>query len=179
MNIIINDDNLQLSEVEDFSSKSRAILIDDNNKVLIANYGGVFLFPGGSIDKDENPIGALTRELREETGREYCEDELNYFSCLEYYQKNYPKRNGSFQNRLVKTYYFVGKLKDASTSSQLTEKEKKDSFKLEFIPVEELEEIVFLNTNDNPRNIYFQNEIREVLKAFEEEHKVKRLMLKK
>ena len=179
MNIIINDDNLQLSEVEEFSSKSRTILIDDNNKVLIANYGGVFLFPGGSIDKDENPIEALTRELREETGREYCEEELKYFLCLEYYQKNYPKRNGSFQNRLVKTYYFVSNLKDTSTSSQLTEKEKKDGFKLELMPIEELEEIVFSNTNNNPRNIYFQNEIREVLKVFKEEHKEKVLRLKK
>ena len=47
--IIINDENIN----EQFTKKklkSRAILINSSNEILVANYGGVFLLPGGSID---------------------------------------------------------------------------------------------------------------------------------
>ena len=54
MNLILNDENLQLDQVNEFNSKVRAILVDNENRVLVANYGGIFLFHGGSIDDDEN-----------------------------------------------------------------------------------------------------------------------------
>ena len=41
MSLIINDDHLMLSD------------IDDNNNILIANYGHVILLPGGSVDENE------------------------------------------------------------------------------------------------------------------------------
>ena len=44
MNIVtINDKNLSNSDIAKFGSKSRAILLCEN-KILVANYGGVFLF---------------------------------------------------------------------------------------------------------------------------------------
>ena len=45
MNLILNDENLQLDEVNEFNSKVRAILVDNENRVLVANCGGIFLFP--------------------------------------------------------------------------------------------------------------------------------------
>ena len=53
MGLVINEDNLQYSEVQEFSSKVRAILIDENNQMLIANYGNVILLPGGKVDEGE------------------------------------------------------------------------------------------------------------------------------
>ena len=50
MKFIINEDNLHYNEVNEFSSKVRAILIDDNNQILIANYGNIILLPGGKVD---------------------------------------------------------------------------------------------------------------------------------
>lgn len=107
----INENNLQLNEIQEFSSKSRAILLSSDNKILLANYGGIFLLPGGKVDDLESPKEAIIRELKEETGIGYMECELNYMACLKYYQKDYPKRDSSFCNRLLKTYYFTGKLK--------------------------------------------------------------------
>ena len=46
----INENNLQLNEIQEFSSKSRAILLSSDNKILLANYGGIFLLPGGKVD---------------------------------------------------------------------------------------------------------------------------------
>ena len=91
--IVINENGLLESQLDKESSKSRAILVD-GNKILIANYGGVILLPGGSIDKGETETQAIYRELKEETGMEYETQELRKIIMLKYYQPNYPTRDG-------------------------------------------------------------------------------------
>ena len=182
MELVINDDNLQLDEVQEFSSKARAILVDENSRILIANYGNVFLLPGGKIDDGETLSEAITRELSEELGQDYNVNELDFLVTLNYYQKDYPKREGTFQNRLVQTHYFVGPYKAINKDSRkLTEKEQKGHFRLELVPLEDLENMVLKNVNDNPRNIYFQKELLTILasyKSIKHNASVKKLELK-
>jgi len=180
--LIINDDNLNINEVQEFSSKVRAILIDENNRILIANYGNVILLPGGKVNVGETNVAAINRELGEELGQDYNEQELNFFATLNYYQKNYPKRDGMFQNRLVQTHYFIGEYKGIKKDmQQLTETEQKDNFRLELIPLDELENMILHNVNTNPRNIYFQRELLIVLANYKNTKQstgVKKLELK-
>jgi len=56
MELIINEDNLNNNEVQEFSTKVRAILFDENNRILIANYGNVILLPGGKVDDGETNL---------------------------------------------------------------------------------------------------------------------------
>lgn len=169
MDLVINDDNLQVKEVHEFNSKVRALLIDEENKVLVANYGGVFLLPGGSIEKKESIVKAIVRELKEETGQDYKPKELSYLACLEYFQRNYPKRDGTLQNRIIKTYYFVANFKGVSKSDQvLSVKEKKDNFTLELVSLDNLEKAVSNNSCDNPRNIFFQKELLTIIKLYKD-----------
>ena len=56
MQIILNEDHLLLSDIEEYASKARAILVDDDNRIIVANYNGALLLPGGSLDKNETPI---------------------------------------------------------------------------------------------------------------------------
>ena len=145
MELIINKDNLNENKVSEFKKKVRAILIDDN-KILVANYGGVYLLPGGSIDDCETIYDAITRELQEETGISYMKEELEYIFTLKHFQSNYPKRDGSFQNRVVETHYFVGNYKDILYNNQiLTEKELNDKLKLQLVNIDELQTIILNN----------------------------------
>ena len=154
MEVVINDDNLQLCEVQEFNSKARAILVNENNEILIANYGNVILLPGGKVDEGETVSETVIRELSEELGQEYNTDELDFFLTLNYYQKGYPKRDGTFQNRLVQTHYFLGLYKGIKKDSRkLTEKEQKGNFRLELVSLEDLENMILKNVNNNPRNI--------------------------
>jgi len=163
MEMIINKDNLNENQISEFKKKVRAILIDDD-KILVANYGGVYLLPGGSIDNGETIYDAITRELQEEIGVTYIKEELEYIFTLKHFQSNYPKRDGSFINRVVKTYYFVGNYKDILFNNQsLTEKELNDKFELQLIKVDELQTIILNNITDNPRNSYFYDELTCVL----------------
>jgi len=182
MELIINEDNLQYSEVQEFSSKVRAILIDENNQMLIANYGNVILLPGGKVDEGETLSEAIIRELSEELGQDYNSGELEFFVTLNYYQKDYPKRDGTFQNRLVQTHYFVGSYKAINKDSRkLTEKEQKGNFRLELVSFDDLENMILKNVNDNPRNIYFQKELLTIMsnyKNIKQNVSVKKLELK-
>ena len=182
MELVINGDNLQFDEVQEFSSKVRAILIDENNRILIANYGNVILLPGGKVDTGETISEAIIRELSEELGQKYNTNELDFFVTLNYYQKDYPKRDGTFQNRLVQTNYFVGSYKVIKKDSlKLTEKEQKDNFRLDLVSLEELENMILNNKNNNPRNVYFQKELLAILASYKnmkQNVSVKRLKLK-
>ena len=166
MSLLINDDNLDISEVQEFSTKIRALILADN-QILIANYGNVLLLPGGSIDENETVIEALIRELQEEIGQQYTPEELTPLTTLDFFQKDYPKRDGTTQNRLVRTYYYIGKFKKISPfKQQLTEKETRDNFHLNFIPIDELEQLIQNNDNTNPRNKYFKQELLTILHFF-------------
>lgn len=166
MQTIINNDHLLLSDVHEYEAKTRAILYDDDKHLLIANYNGAFLFPGGTIEKEESIKDALTRELEEETGYKYNQNELDYFTCLSQFQYNYPKTNGTFKNRLIDTYYFIGKCKGILPSNQkLTPREQKDHFKLNFFTPDEIFKLMKIN-NNNPRSQFFKNEISEILNIY-------------
>ena len=167
MDLVINEDNLQYNEVDEFSSKVRAILIDENNHILVANYNNVYMLPGGKVDKKETIFEGIIRELNEEIGQDYIEDELESFAKLNYFQKSYPKMDGSVKNRLVQTHFFIGPYKQVNKEKQkLSSSEGKANFKLELLSLDNIENIVSNNISDNPRNIYFQKELLFVIDKY-------------
>ena len=167
MSLIINESNLEQKDIQEHNEKVRVLLVDDNDNILVANYGQVYLLPGGSIDQGENLYQAALRELKEETGMEYNLAELEYLNTIEYYQKDYPKRNNSVYNRLIKTNYLIARYKGIDLNCiELTEKERKDNFKLELVSLDDLEKLITNNKNDNPRNIFFQKELLTILEYY-------------
>lgn len=174
MSIIINEDGLFDEDINERNSKVRALLIDDNNNVLIANYGDVLLLPGGSIDEGESIEEALIRELNEELGVDYTMDELSYLNTTEFYQREYPKRDGSIKNRLITTHFYTGMYKGINKQS-LTEKEKKDGFKLELIPMDKVKEILNNHISTNLRDYFFKRELLVIMNYYSRKNKDKSL----
>ena len=167
MKLVINEQNLKNNDIEEYNTKARALLINKENYLLVVNYGGTSLLPGGSINDNENIEDCLIRELEEETGTKYNIEELNYLCHLDYFQKKYPKRNSEIKNRLITTHYYIGKYKDTLPDKiNLTTNEKEGNLKLELIHINELENIIINNNNNNPRNTYFQKELLTILKYY-------------
>ena len=165
MKVITKDIGESIQDIDDVRIKSRAIFVNSKDEILVANYGGVYLLPGGSIDDGEDKYSAIVRELMEETGLEI--NKLDLFLKLKYFQNGYPTRSGNVINRLVLTDYYVGYEKDAiKGNKKLTEKENKDSFELRYYNILELEDILRKNKSDNPRIEYFNEELMEVIDSY-------------
>lgn len=163
-NINVGNENIKPEEI---TRKSRAIITDNQGRILIGNYGGVYLLPGGSIDKKENPNEAIIRELKEEVGLKLSK--LTPFIKMKYYQSNYPKRDEKIINRLVINYIYIGKETDGvKCKTNLTEKEKKDKFSLKYYSLEEIDKILE-EKNENPRAKYFNEELRIIINKYKEE----------
>ena len=162
--LTINEYNLKDSDINEYSNKVRAILLIDD-KILVSHYGGVVLLPGGSIDNSESDKEAIIRELKEETGIMYNIDELKEFICINYYQYNYPTREGKTINRLSNTKYYIGKYKGFDLDNvNRTEKEIIDNFTLELV---KLDELLNKTLSDNPRKEFFDRENYEIVKRLE------------
>ncbi len=167
MEMVLNSGNLSDSEITLKSKKVRCLLLDDNDNLLVANYGGVYMLPGGKLDGDEDKTEALNRELKEELGVEYTASEVMFFVDVKSYQKDYPSRDDEVINRCVETSYFIGKYKGVSKEEQsLSEKEVKANFRLELISLSSIMNVVSNNPTENVRNPYFREELLAVCDLF-------------
>lgn len=167
MEIVLNEHNLKLEDIKYKLYKSRAILVNDNDEIIICNYNGVYLLPGGSLEKDETPLGGLIRELKEEIGVSYSESELSFLTCLKYYQKDYPRIEKDSTNRYVETNYFVGKFKGYNLDNiKLTENEKNSNFKIELVSLDKIQELLNNINSDNPRIPFFNKELNTILNYY-------------
>lgn len=159
--IIINEDDLKENQIDKINIKVRALLVL-KKQLLICNYGGVVMFPGGKIDKGETNIQGLIRELKEETGILYSEDELSELFLLEYYQHNYLTRENTVLNRLSRIYFYYGTFKGIDNSNKkMTEKEIKDDFSLELVDIDDINN--HLCDKSNPRSKFFDRELTEAV----------------
>ena len=164
MEITINYGNLKDYEINETKEKVRAIIISTDEKLLVANYNGVLLLPGGSINKNETKEDALLRELKEELGIDYTLNETEFLFTLAFYQKNYPKRNGITLNRKVVNHYYIVPFKSIDYNNQtLTEKELNDKFNLQFLSTDEISEYLQNINTDNPIFSYFKEEMEIIL----------------
>ena len=164
--IVINENELKTIDIEVVSSKVRAVILD-GYKLLVANYGGVYLLPGGSIEKKETKEQAIVRELKEETGIKYSLKELDELFTLKYYQKQYPLKHDEFKNRLSITHFYLGKYKGINDYNlNRTQKEIRDGFDLRLVNIDEIDSLIKeIPSNNNPRKPFFDRELEEVQKV--------------
>jgi len=164
--ITINENELTAKDIEALSNKVRAVLVKDD-KLLIANYGGVYLLPGGKVEKGETKEQAILRELKEETGMKYSLKELVGLFTLKYYQKEYPLRHDELKNRLSITHFYLGNFKGIDTYSlNRTQKEIRDGFELKLVSINDIDSLISeVPSNNNPRKPFFDRELDEVQKV--------------
>ncbi len=66
--IIINDSNLVDEDIDYSVIRVKALVVNDQGKMILAHNNGTFQFPGGHLEEGEDLKIALEREVQEETG---------------------------------------------------------------------------------------------------------------
>ncbi len=167
--LITNSNNLKTSDITNITNKVRAIILDKSNNFYICNYADMYMLPGGKIDYDETPIEAIKRELLEELGINFDQNQIEPILTTENYYKDYPNRKtNELENKLTTTTYFLIELNHLPSIKKqtLTKSELENKFhikKTNLIDVMNLLE----KPSSNSRNIHFKKELLAVIKELE------------
>ena len=122
--VIHNEDNLTLNDANRVTRRAKLIVENNNDEILICHMGVKYFLIGGHIDNDESDEQCLTREVAEESGVTLNFSNILPIASSNYINKDYPK-NGDI------TYTNI-------EMQNLTEEEKKENFKLMYIPKNEV-----------------------------------------
>ncbi len=164
---IINEDNLDISEIDKFIKRPRAILVNSKNEALIgyASTTTHFEFPGGHLEGDETLDEALIREVREETGIDLSNDKFYPFYHLQYLCKDFPEEG---VNTSIEFFYYVvyTDKKVNMANRKLDEGEKVEQWSAAYVPIERVESILEENLKNSKELNTAARDIHHIWQSF-------------
>ncbi len=155
----------------DLTSRKARLISIINNKILICNYSGFYMLPGGKLDKDETFTEAIIREIHEETGNVIAKEDIEPYIKVDNYQQNYYSRSCP-ENPISKkttTVYFDCPKKIINQEAFLSPLEKSGNMHIAYMDIEELKNL--LKEEIRPKNLVFAQELVKVLQQYEMDHK--------
>lgn len=135
--VIHNEDNLTLNDANRVTRRAKLIVENNNDEILICHMGVKYFLIGGHIDNDESDEECLVREVAEESGVTLNFSNILPIASSNYINKDYPK-NGDITYTNTNYYAIKYDLVPNIELQNLTEKEKKENFKLMYIPKNEV-----------------------------------------
>lgn len=135
--VIHNEDNLTLNDVNRVTRRAKLIVENNNDEILICHMGIKYFLIGGHIDNDESDEQCLTREVAEESGVTLDFSNILPIASSNYINKDYPKK-GDITYSNTNYYAIKYDLVPNIEMQNLTEEEKKENFKLMYIPKNEV-----------------------------------------
>lgn len=168
--IFINEDNLPDKEIDEEVTRVKALMVNDKNEILLVYCYDEYQFPGGHLEVDETNEEGLIREIKEETGVITKIEDYSYFMTIKDYIKNYRETNLNRCNKIV--YYVLNKSYDIDLeNTNFSYYEKKGDFKLELIPLDNIEETLIKNNEHHAFARIIVNEMLQVLKEYKKMYK--------
>ena len=135
--VIHNEDNLTLNDANKVTLRAKLIVENNNDEILICHMGVKYFLIGGHIDNDESDEQCLTRKVAEESGVTLDFSNILPIASSNYINKDYPQ-NGDFTYTNTNYYAIKYDLVPNIEMQNLTEEEKKENFKLMYIPKNEV-----------------------------------------
>ena len=135
--VIHNEDNLTLNDANKVTLRAKLIVENNSDEILICHMGVKYFLIGGHIDNDESDEQCLTREVAEESGVTLNFSNILPIASSNYINKDYPQ-NGDITYTNTNYYAIKYDLVPNIEMQNLTEEEKKENFKLMYIPKNEV-----------------------------------------
>ena len=162
--IIVNKDCIQEKEITEIVKRVKAIIINSKNEILLGYSHNDYQFLGGHVQNGENLIESLKREISEESGISLNLDDVFPIILRKAYYKDYPQIGNNMKNEI---YYVIKTDKVPNLElTNLTDDEKDGNFKLEYIKLDDIEEVIIKNGDKNENLHGIANEMLEVIKIY-------------
>ena len=112
-------------------NSARSIIIRDGKVAMIHSLKyDYYKFPGGGIEHGEEPVDAMIRETREESGMIVIPETIQEYGYVHRIQKSDSDPTEAF---VQDNYYFICDAQETVVSQELDDYESKESYSLEFV----------------------------------------------
>jgi len=166
--VVHNDENLVETDITERIYRSRGVIINSQNEILLGYCKGTYQFPGGYLEEGETIEECLKREVQEETGIVINNNNLKPFYVIKYYSKDWPEEG---INRYTEFNYFLISTDDKpdmdNTNFDIIEQEF--NYELRYVKLSELENVLNNSLDENKKNRKVYPEILDVIKTYYEE----------
>ena len=110
---------------------ARSIIIANHRVAMIHSLKyDYYKFPGGGIEKGENPADAMIRETREEAGLAVLPDTIREYGYVHRIQKSDGDETECF---VQDNYYYLCEAAEGTVPQQLDDYESKEAYTLEYV----------------------------------------------
>lgn len=144
---IYNEYNLSMDDIDEVETRTKALMVNKDNFILMGYYKKVYQFPGGHLVEGESLEECLERELKEETGMSIDTSNLKPFYSIKYFEKDY---NGKGINRLSEVYYYILPTNEHYHlhNTDYDPEEIKGNFKLKYVDLDKFDETISKSISD-------------------------------
>ena len=157
-----NESNLLEEEIDKKVLKVRALIYNPvNNKVILVHYAGLYMLPGGKVDEGETLEEALIREVSEETGIVFSNDDFVKYLLINSYDRNYFDRKSGIVNRHTQTTFYIIKtsLEIDENNKKLTISEINKNHQVSYVSLDLVKKLVVENDTTNEKRLQFDRDI--------------------
>ena len=111
-------------------NSARSIIIRNGKAAMIhSTKYDYYKFPGGGIERGEDPVQAMIRETREEAGLTVIPESVREYGCVHRIQKSVSDPAEVF---IQDNFYYLCDAEDTVASQELDDYESRESYTLEF-----------------------------------------------
>ena len=111
-------------------NSARSIIIRDGKVAMVHSLKyDYYKFPGGGIEREEDPVEAMIRETREEAGLVVIPESIREYGLVHRIQKSDSDPTEVF---VQDNYYYLCDAEDAAAPQDLDDYESRESYTLEF-----------------------------------------------
>ncbi len=144
----------------------RAVILKGNKLVMIQTNKGDYKFPGGGINKGENHIECLKREVKEETGYDVLAVG-DYLGKITEQRKDLLDDDAYF---IMSSRYYMCEIGNNKSLQKLDDYEKEQDFKVKIVELDEIiknnEEILKGNKIKINQWVYRDTYVLKLLKRY-------------
>ena len=163
MKIVTHNSNyLKEEDITEKIYRSRGVIINSKNELLLGYCDGTYQFPGGYLENGETIEECLKREIKEETGITIKQVDSPFYT-IKYYNKDWPKKG---TNRYTEFNYFLINTDEHYDleHASFDKYEKEHNYKLKYIKINEIEKALNDTLNLNEKNKIVYPELIDVIK---------------
>lgn len=168
--IVHNHDNLTYKDINDFTVRARALLINSKNEILMGYLDGTYQFPGGHVEEEENLSDTLYREVLEETGIRIEKKNYEPFYQINRFYKSLD-RDGINRFKQFNYYIIYTDEKYDLSKRKLDQFEIDKNYELRYISLDNFIDELDRTIDDNKRNIRVYEDLKDVINYYFEEYK--------